>query len=477
MKKLMMVGGVVVLAAGFAGAAYWSGAQAERWYRQMLAENAKQSGMSMTAASYQRGLFSSKAVTRYQITLEESPTAEGPDWSFATREEIYHGPLPIAGWGVADVPMSVGGAVIRQTLDPDSSAWTRRLANWYGGREPLVAVTRVGFDGASTSQITMPPLELAKVEQVQSLRFSGLQGQLKMAPRGAVAVGDVKVERLEVVGQPNADSTGSPSDGPRIQLQDLTAAVNQRKGAFDLMLGDSRFKIGEVQLQDSSSGPVTRIVNLGMEATGALNAQNPQQVDVDVLWKADQVTAASWSGTGSVRLALHRLDGATLSQFQQWYQNTSNHPTEVQILDDMQKLAKTLLRGKPELALDTEAKLAQGEWRSKLLLNFQDYGDANPLQNPISLLSALDRGLLDITVTKSLADMVLAEQIQGMLAAGFVQLQGDHYQTQARFENGRLWVNDREIPLGLAGGAGQGATGESGLPEPDAAQEKESAPQ
>ena len=114
MKKLIGVIAVaLVLAAGFTGAAYWSGQKAERWYKETVVEASKHPNLKITTTRYERGVFSSKASTRYQLVLEkEAP--EIPELSFSTREEIYHGPLPLAGWGVAGVPMAVTGAVVRQ---------------------------------------------------------------------------------------------------------------------------------------------------------------------------------------------------------------------------------------------------------------------------------------------------------------------------------------------------------------------------
>jgi hypothetical protein len=76
-----------------------------------------------------------------------------------------------------------------------------------------------------------------------------------------------------------------------------------------------------------------------------------------------------------------------------------------------------LLRGKPEFVLDTQAKLAQGDWQGKLTLNFQDYGDIDPAQNPAALLGALQKGLAEVAASKSLAETVLTniakEQLPG----------------------------------------------------------------
>lgn len=506
-KKLIgVIVVVLVLAAGFVGAAYWSGQQAERWYKDALAEASKHPNVKITTLRYERGLFASKATTHYQLVLGESGGANPPDLSFSTREEIYHGPLPLAGWGVPGVPMTLVGGVVRQTLDPESSAWTRELAKLYGSQEPLTAIAQVGFDGASNTRITMPPLTLNNIEDLQSFNFAGLQGQFQVAPHGAAIQGNMTVASLEAVGKLTAGGEGqSAAAGPRINLRDLAVTVNQRKGAFDLMFGDSNFKIAELRVQDPASGMPVIFADLGMNATAALSSQNPQQVDIEALFNAGKITVDPWSGTGSMRLTFHRLDGAAIGQLQQWQQKMAVKPDDPQAVDELLKLVKALLRGKPEFVLDTQAKLAQGDWQGKLTLNFQDYGDIDPAQNPAGLLSALQKGLAEVAVSKSLAETVLtsiakeqfqaqageqggqpdekalqsmaaqqvAQQLQSMTAAGFVRVEGDRYKSTARFEGGKLFMNDKEIPLGPMAGA-EGGAAEEGMPlEPDGTEEGE----
>ena len=497
MKKLVgVIIVVLVLAAGFIGAAYWSGVQAERWYREALAEGAKNPNVKLTTARYERGLFSSQSVTRVQFVLPEGSEAPEMDPSFSIRQDIYHGPLPLAGRGVPGVPMGVTGAVIRATLDRDSSAWTRELAKLYGDQEPVVALSQVGFDGASDTQITMPPLTLSNVEDVQSLKFSGLQSQFQVAPRGSAVQGKLTVASLDLVSKPDA------SGGGQVKLNDLSMNVNQRKGAFDLLFGDSSVRIGELRAQDQTTGAPFVMTNLTI--TGALSPQGAQQVAGEVVVKADKVTVDQQSGSGSLKLALRNLDGPTVMQLQQWQQKLAGQPEDPQALDEVMKLLKTLLRSKPEFTLDSQAKLAQGDWQGKLTLNFQDFGEVNLLLDPSGLLGALEKGAADVAASKALVEALListtkeqlmaqaqaqgkaaseaviqnlaaqqvAQQLQGLMTAGFVRLEGGQYKTTARFEGGKLFVNGQEIPLGGAAGAEDSATEDETLLEPaDGAEE------
>jgi hypothetical protein len=133
------------------------------------------------------------------------------------------------------------------------------------------------------------------------------------------------------------------------------------------------------------------------------------------MFKADKVTVDQQSGTGSVRLAFQVIWMAPRSpRSKQWQQKMAASPTIRRRWTSLLKLMKALLRGKPEFVLDTQAKLAQGEWQGKLTLNFQDPGAIDPAQDPMSLLGALQKGLADITASKPLggnrADRVIAKQ-------------------------------------------------------------------
>ncbi len=492
-----IVGVAVIAAAGVTGAAYWSGLQAERWYEEGLAESAKNGNVKLSTVRYERGLFSSQIVTRVEIARPEG--GDAPDPSFSIRQQVYHGPVPLAGWGT--VPMRLTGAVVRATLDPDSSDWTRQLAKWYGNQEPILAVSQIGFDGASVTQLTMPALALKDVDDLQRLDYSGLQGQFQVGPKNTTVQGNLTIASLEMVGQPQAASEEQPATGGgQVNLRDLTLSLNQRKGPFNLLFGESTFKIAELRAQDPTSG--SPLVVTGLSLTGAMTQQNPQQVAGEVRITADQVTVDQDRGTGSLHLALRNLDGATVEKLEQWQQKVSSQPDDPQALNEALALVKTLLAGKPEFVLDTQAKMTQGDWQGQLTLNFQDFNEANLLQDPTSLLGALEKGTADAAASKTLVEQMLTDQkveelqsqaagqeppvdaqalrsqaaeqvnqqLQGLIAAGFIKLDGDRYVTSARFADGKLFVNNQEIPL-ASPAAG---SGEATPIEPDAAEQDES---
>ncbi|MDQ5910029.1 MAG: hypothetical protein QG599_2124 [Pseudomonadota bacterium] len=473
MNKLAggVIGVVIVAAAGMTGAMYWSGLQAERWYEEALAEGSKGGNVKLSTVRYQRGVFSSQIMTRVDIP----PTESGADSSFSIRQTVYHGPWPLAGWGTSGVPMQMTGAVVRATLDPESSAWTRQLAKWYGNQEPVVAFSQIAFDGASSTRITMPTLTLNDVEDLKSLNYSGLQGQFQVGPKVATVQGNLTVTSLEFVGKPEAASDGQPATGSeQVKLRDLALTVDQRQGPFNLLFGESSFKIAELRAQDQTPGSTFAMT--GLSVTGVLTQQGSQQVAGELRIKADQITADQQSGNGSLHLALRHLDGPTLEKLQQWQQKASSPADDPKAL---LTLMKTLLAGKPEFMLDSQAKMTQGDWQGKLTLNFQDFDEAKVLQDTSGVLGALEKGLAHVEASKNLVETLLTDQIadqlqshaeaqqppvdpqmlqnmaatqatqqlQGLITDGFIQLDGDRYKTIARFEGGKLFVNDKEIPL------------------------------
>ena len=484
---------LAVAAAGFTGAAYWSGLQTERWYREALAEGSKSPEVTLRLTRYERGLFSSQAVTRVQLVMPEGDDADVPDPSFSVRDEIFHGPLPLAAQGVPGVSMAWGAATVRSALDPDSNAWTRQLARLYGGQDPVVAISQVGFDGTWETRIAMPPLSLEGVEQLHSLKFAGLQARFRGAPHGASLQGTLSVPGIDLVSKPQA-SEGQPVAGGHVSVRDLAMTVSYRKGPFNFLLGETTFAIAELRGREAGQAAGFVMSNVRMNASAS--EQNAHQVAGDILIKADSIAAGEWNGTGSLRVGLRNLDGATLGQLQQWQQKLTGRPDDPHALEEWMTLVRSLLRGKPQFVLETQARVTRGEWQGKLTLDFQDFGDVNPFQDPASLLGALQAGLAEVTASRELVQSVLTDMIRGqslaqarergeqvderavesltaeqtrqqleqVVASGLLRLDGGLYSATARFEGGKLFVNGQEIPVTPAPGDEEGAAREGEAP-------------
>jgi hypothetical protein len=74
----------------------------------------------------------------------------------------------------------------------------------------------------------------------------------------------MSADSLEVVGKPMEAGADQPVGIGQFGLRNLTVTVNQRKGAFDLMFGESSLKIGELRGQDQPAKTPFAIDNLSV---------------------------------------------------------------------------------------------------------------------------------------------------------------------------------------------------------------------
>ncbi|PIE82735.1 MAG: hypothetical protein CSA09_05440 [Candidatus Contendobacter odensis] len=469
---------VILAGVGFASTSYWAGMQAEHRYQEDLAKLSKNSELSelkISTARYERGIFSSRAVTRVESAQLENEDGSTTNPSFSILQEIYHGPIPFAGRGVAGISLAPCLAVIRATLDTESSEWTQKLAKLYGDQEPLTVISQLGFDGSSDNYIEMPPLALQDVEDLKDLKFSGLQGYFRVAAKNTAVKGNLNISSLEIVGKTADGAETTPDDLAKITLRDLAAFADQYKGDFDLMFGDSGFKIGELDIQ--AQNEAHPVIMSGLTITGSMNQQTPKQVTFDMLFNADKIVIDQHSGTGNLKINVSNLDGATVQQIQQWQDKMGNQPQNALAMMEVLPILKRLLDGKPTVSLTSQGNTSDGQWQSELTLEFQSPGNFTPAQNFSQFLKALHKGKAHIVVSKKLVETVMTQSItnelrmknpqlddaqlgeravkqtqqrlQGFSMMGFIELDNDQYKSTARFENGKLFINTKEIPLTL----------------------------
>ena len=464
MSKLVSgsLGVIAVAALGVGGTAYWSGMQMENWYHEALAAAAQQTQeVKLSNVRYERGWFSSRMSTALSID-----TDDGQEVSFTINQQVYHGPLPL-GAGIGLRP-SMG--VVRTTLNLESSDWTRQLGKLYGQQEPIVALSRIDFGGASTTTVTMPPLRLENVEEVQQLDYGGLQGALRVAARGAAAQGSFEMPRLTFTSKPAEGA----SNGGQVELQNLQLNINQQQGAFGLLLGESTLQLTKLEIRDPGQAPFSAT---GLKMSGALTQQSPQLVAVEFRLGAAQINAEQQQGSVNLLLALRNLDGAALEKLQQWQEKAADAEATGQNLDEGIALLKALLASKPQFSIDAQATTKEGASQAQITLHFQDFASDNLLENPMTLIEALQSGSADFAAPKTLVEQVLltlelgqlaegvevsAAQAQALqaqatarveqelkqwLAAGFIKLDTNRYVSNLRFANGQLTLNGQNIPL------------------------------
>ncbi len=150
MKKLLLAVPLVA-GASWAGASYYTGAQTQDAYEQLLAQLNEMKPFTLVNESYTSGFVRSQAVTQ----VMDSASADARVL-FRLQHDIDHTPL-----GVDEGLVRVGAAAIRTTLVRDDSL-PESLVDFLTGfveAEPFIIDTQVRFNGDTDTRLQLSPYQ------------------------------------------------------------------------------------------------------------------------------------------------------------------------------------------------------------------------------------------------------------------------------------------------------------------------------
>ncbi|NJN45466.1 MAG: YdgA family protein [Candidatus Competibacteraceae bacterium] len=270
----------------------------------------------------------------------------------------------------------------------------------------------------------------------------------------------------------------SKTSGSTLRLLDLRLTMDQQYGRFGFMIGDSALRLESLET-----------TNLFGDVPGTLKL-------TDLVLRTDVKERESWMDSGfslavkeltwnqatigsvQFQLSANRLNGATLAQLKQWnrqYSGNDDNPAAVQALLNM---LPTLLRDNPELVWEVRANAPEGDLQASAKIVLQDPGSSQS-QNPVQWFNAVANANAELAISRALLEASLTNIVKAQLIAAAIQegedpdeqeltdiavlktqqqlaqlqatqwlrLEEETYRAQARFEQGRLFVNDTEIPF------------------------------
>ena len=455
MKKTLA--GLIALGLLYIGAEYWFGMQAEHWYRDALLNASARPGLKLVPMRYERGLLVSHAITRVEVFFNQEDGAGEPDLTFTTREEIFHGPLPLAALGRPGVPFRPGGAVVRQTLDPDSAEWLHALATSAAGEVPLEVITQVGLTGESRTRITSPLLILEHIDAIEHLRLEGLDARISFKPSHSVVALDLQVNALTIKA---AEGANTSSKVGAVSLQGLTLNLEQPLSGADLPVGDGQVVVNAIRLDGTDPQDSVAIAGLKLDTKTRDNAEDPRLIDVEQRFSVDEVRAEGVGGSANLRLLQRRLDRRALSQLQATLTEKAQGNAEPKAADPEQlRLAHALLQAQPETLVELTVQTQEGDLSGQIDVHLREVANDSDLGTPQALLAIVRQATLELSVAQSLADTVAArigaekpypEALSAALSNALIRSEDAHLKATVRFEQGRLQLNGREIPLPAA---------------------------
>ncbi len=461
MKKVLIIL-VVVLAVVFGLAPRWVGGKAQERYQQMV-ERLSGEGVQVTNANYDRGWFSAHATTELVLPIPSGTNETSPlpnELRFTLDSKVHHGPITsLGGFGLAEIDTQVlfnGEQIFPQNY-------------------PASLRTLVAMDGATRTLLDLPAVKLPQQEDRPAIDFRGLSGVVN-----ADAAFDHADSRWESSG-----ATISGGKVERIEIGTLTADTQYDRGVAGLMLGNVKVALTEVTGKGIETDKSFAMNNLLIEANS--NAEG-QLVAASIRY---HVGALSFDGQefkdADLRISAANLYAPVLAQIQKAVNEiqSQNIPPEMQgtaVMSTLMTQLPLLLESDPILAIenlqiDTPKGHVEGNFKVQSIgLRLEDLqGDMGFLTKlqadarvklPESLVRMLiaqrTRQQIDRELAMSgqqgdqapseeelqqLVDNATEQQIAALIQQGLITRDEQNLASTAHFEQGKLTVNDQELPL------------------------------
>lgn len=395
MKKslVVVVGGVIVLAAALAGLPFWFGMQAENAYQTMI-DNTTQSGdLTVTHNSFQRGWLDSTADTTFTIT--------GTPITFSVLHRIHHGPFPLDD-----------DFQIQPVLGRVKSQMSVGLPAGFAKLPPITGQTTIYLAGNSRTQVSMVASKTAMPEG-GGIEWKGLTGAFETSADFKSTKGEFTAPQLQVSGK----------DGKNLNLSRLKINLDQTRSPSGFDLGTVGLAVDKLLVDDGTTGK-TEISALAIstqtqEAGGQLNSTLSFQF-------REALSGEDKQGPGQINVQIRKLDVATLVKFRKDVREVRNQkiPAEqanMMVLGKTLEVLGQLAKTSPELEITKLSfKTADGEiaGKAKFVL---DGSQLDVSGNPMLMLKALSgEGEIQMpdSIVRLLATSAVKSDIEALKTSG-----------------------------------------------------------
>jgi uncharacterized protein YdgA (DUF945 family) len=332
MKKLLSV--VVIVAIIGVGGPYLLGVQAKRDYEHTIAAMAKDAKLPIKLTHYERGIFSSSAVTELAMP--------GAGYSLKVNHKIYHGPLLFDSSKVKPNGFHFGLALVQNTvvLEPEVPAYTtvRRI---FGNQDPISWKSIIGFNGAIKTYIFSPAVEHTTDAGVV-VSWKGLEGDVWVNKNYDAVKASLKAPGISVKGP---DFNGG--------FKGWDYKVDYNQGAYKLWVGGGNTGVQQIEAQYPGHNYV--IDSLDTHGVASLDSQSYQIKGDMKLVKAQ--TPMGQYGPGALFLSIFNIDPEGLEQLNDFLKK-DNAGTSA----ELKPILKKLLLKMPTLTIDnTKLTLPEGD--------------------------------------------------------------------------------------------------------------------
>jgi len=423
-KSLVAVGVIVALGVVWAGSSWYVGQQVEGRMADLvqkanvdLAKALPDAGLVVSYENYQRGVLNSQM----QLVIKSAADAKNPllpiGESIVFNETISHGPLP----GLTHFSFIPAMASVYSELAKNST--TQPLFDITKDKSLINAVTRVSFDGATSSVISLIPVDFTKDNT--HLVFSGSTIDADIDGKGDKMTFAMNANNLSIK---TNNAGGQPT---QVNFNGLSISSDSQTSVADLRIGTQK------------AGLQSFTINVDGKELGALNGlvlsadtelqADKKNISVQANYSLDSLKAQGQDfGSGKVNIKLSNLDAESLSAVSKAYAEESQRMLkDLEVMQDpdryreemVEALASKfplLLKGNPSLTVSPLSwKNTKGEATFNLTLALKDPAAANASTQPASADELLNQYLTSFD-TRLVVPIDMAIQLMSQVA----QLEG-----------------------------------------------------
>ncbi|MDE1481555.1 YdgA family protein [Xenorhabdus bovienii] len=400
-KSLVAVGVIVALGAAWTGASWYTGKQIEgrlnniiKTVNIQLAKSFPESAIELQTKDFQRGVFSSDVRLILKIKDGVKNADIKPNEEIIFKSSIGHGPLPISDLKKLNLVPKM--ASIHSELEQSEA--TKALFEATKGKSLLTMGTKIGYSSSLSTDIDFIPVDYT-AKNGNKLVFSGAKIDAEIARDLSNFKFNVKSDRLIF---------SSPSKHEELTLKGIDFKGDNKKGKFDLYLGDQNYNIDEITLSSTSDDSFSL---KGMKITSKVG-ETDKNLNLNVSYGIDGLKLKNMDlGSGQLVIGMNNLDGQSVRKFSQAYNDatakalTSEALSTDSVSNKVIENAHLLFNNSPQFSLEPmKWKNSKGESsvNFKLALkNIPENKDSLILMGPEEMLRTLLQELsLDVKIPK-----------------------------------------------------------------------------
>lgn len=475
-KSLVAVSVIVALGVVWTGSSWYIGKQLEAHMAERvqqanneLNKALPEAGIVLSYENYQRGLFTSQM----QLVVKNAPESQNPvlkpDQSIVFNETLSHGPLP----GLTHFSFIPAMASVHSELAKNST--TQPLFDITKDQSLINAVTRVAFDGATSSVISLIPVDYSQ-DNVHFV-FSGSTLEADV---------DAHADKMTFAFNANSGSIKTVNEaGQPVQVsyKGISFASDSQTSIADLRIGKQKVGIQNVVLNvDGKDMGV--LDDLLLSAITELQADKKNlSLQADYSLAALKVQSQNL-GSGKLAFKLNNLDAQALSEVSKAYtvesQKLLADPEVIQdperyrqeMVDILVSKFPLLLKGNPSLSIAPLSwKNAKGESTFTLALALKDpQNAATPAESAEAMLgqylASLDTHLvipIDMAIqlmsqvaqldgsSAENAEKLATQQVKSLAAMGqmfhITKVENNSITASLNFADNKATLNGEPMPL------------------------------